>query len=116
MPTIKQGEIYDYDFGLPEDNRQAGLRPALVVQTDYLNAPPGYPLTLIVPITTKSRGTSRSHVMILPDKSNGLTATSFAKCEQVFTVQKEDLSWRLGVISQEGMDAVREALRLVFRL
>ena len=113
---VEQGDIYDYDFGSARDNRQAGLRPALVVQTDYLNSPPAYPLTLVVPITTKSRGTSRSHIMLTPDDRNGLIAVSFAKCEQIFTVQKEDLLKRRGSVSSEAMEEVKRALRLVLRL
>jgi len=112
----EQGDIYDYDFGSPDGNKQAGIRPALIVQTDYLNSPQSYPLTLVVPITSKSRGTSPSHVVLNPDDRNGLAMTSFAKCEQVFTVQKDDLLRRRGCISDHDLAAVKEALRLVFRL
>ena len=37
MSTISHGDIYWYDFGVAIDERQPGLRPVLIIQTDFLN-------------------------------------------------------------------------------
>ncbi len=115
MPAINQGEIYDYDFGPQQDQRQEGRRPCLVVQTDLLNGVLGYPLTIIVPLSTKGRA-SPSHVKIQPAPLNGLDHVSYAKCEQIYTIPCEGLSHRRGAISQQDSFRIKEALRIVLAL
>ena len=115
MSTIERGEVYDYDFGPQQDSRQEGPRPALVVQTDFLNRVEGYGLTLIVPLSTKGRP-SPSHVRLEPTKENGLDAVSFAKCEQIYTVPTIRLAHRRGKLSNRDVFAINEALRTVLAL
>ena len=115
MSTIEQGDIFDYDFGPRSDNRQEGKRPALVIQSDRLNELPNYGLTVIVPLTTKGRP-SPTHVSLEPSQLSGLTALSFAKGEQLFTVPVEELGQRRGNISKHELFRVKEALRIVLEL
>lgn len=113
---IEQGEIYDYDFGIAVDSRQSGYRPAIVVQTDLLNRVEGYPLCVIVPVSTKNRSASPSRVRLEPSPENGLSEMSFAKCEQIFTVPQAGLSKLRGKLSKHELYAVKEALRVVLAL
>jgi mRNA-degrading endonuclease toxin of MazEF toxin-antitoxin module len=112
---VERGEIYDFDFGPQTDSRQEGKRPALVVQTDFLNALEGYSLTVIVPLSTKGRP-SPSHVRPQPSAQNGLAAVSFAKCEQIYTVPKARLASRRGRVSLEDLCRISQALRAVLAL
>lgn len=113
---VKQGDIFEYDFGFPVDNRQAGRRPAIVVQTDLLNDVQGYQLTLVVPVTTKGKPGVPTHILIQPADSNGLTEISFAKCEQIHTVAKPRLGARMGSVSKEQLYLIKVALRNVLNL
>ena len=112
---IKQGEVYDFDFGPRLDNRQEGKRPALVVQTDLLNQVDGYALTIIVPLSTKGRP-SPSHVELQISSENGLDRVSYAKCEQLYTVPKAGLITRRGTLNATDLYRIKEALRLVLAL
>lgn len=113
---IKRGEIYDYDFGaVGTDNRQAGHRPALVVQTDLLNQVEGYGLTLVVPISTKGRA-APSHVRLDPSAESGLSHVSYAKCEQILTVPTRNLGPLRGSIGKATMYQINQALRIVLGL
>lgn len=112
---IERGQIFDYDFGPRTDSRQEGKRPVLVLQTDLLNRVQGYGLTIVVPFTTKGRP-SPSHVRCEPSTENGLTATSYAKCEQIFTVPISDLGSPRGRLSREDLFAVTEAVKVVLAL
>jgi mRNA-degrading endonuclease toxin of MazEF toxin-antitoxin module len=103
---INQGDVFDYDFGPVVDERQAGHRPAVVIQTDLLNAVERYTLTMLVPLTTKGRPSSPSHVAIEPSASNGLSQLSFAKCEQIHTVHKSQLGKRRGQLASSDWTRV----------
>ena len=115
MSTVKLGDVFDYDFGPQRDNRQEGMRPAVVVQTNLLNQVDGYSLTIVVPLSRTGRP-SPSHVRIEPSAANGLTDVSFAKCEQIYTVSRKGLRQRRGELSPGDLYAVKEALRVVLEL
>lgn len=115
MSKIKRGDIFSYDFGPQVDSRQAGLRPALIVQTDMLNDLDGYPLTVVVALSTKGRK-SPTHVSIKPTKTNGLAQLSFAKCEQIYTVPKGNLMEKHGTLEPQDLRQVDEALVIVLQI
>jgi len=113
---VEQGEIYEYDFGVAgPDSRQAGTRPALIIQTDHLNRVTGYGLTIVVPLSRTGRP-SPSHVRLEPTAENGLSDVLFAKCEQIFTVPADGLRGRRGAIAANDMFNIRAALRAVLTL
>ena len=107
---IERGDIYWYDFGPQSDSRQEGRRPVLIVQTNHLHRARNYALTIIVPLSTKGKG-SPSHVRIEPSDLNGLRSESFVKTEQIFTVPVELLSSRIGVLSPADLSRVDQALK-----
>jgi len=110
---IKQGDLYWYDFGAPVDERQAGNRPALIIQTDFLNDIASYGLTIVLPITTKGRS---SHIKIEPSTLNCLPVTSYVKFEQIYTVTKRNLGNPIGRLDAEDLKRVKAMLREVFSL
>jgi mRNA-degrading endonuclease toxin of MazEF toxin-antitoxin module len=109
--SIEQGCIFWHDFGPRQNHLQEGVRPALVVQTDFLNRLDGYANVIIVPLTTKSKS-SPTYVPIQPAKDNSLTAPSWAITNQIFTLDKNDLKNPLGRISKEELYAVKQALKI----
>ena len=113
---ISQGEIYVFDFGYPGDNRQAGIRPAVIVQTDLLNCVESYGLTMVVPISTKGKDAVPSHILVDPEPSNGLSQRSYAKCEQIHIVSKSKLGNRIGQVSKSQLYLIKAALRNVLAL
>lgn len=112
---IERGRIYDYDFGARDDHRQAGRRPALVVQSNLLHEIEGYGLTIILPLTTRGRS-SPTYVRVEPTPDNGLTEVSYIKCEQPMTVASDRLVGPRGYLDKEALYLVGEALKLVLGL
>jgi mRNA-degrading endonuclease toxin of MazEF toxin-antitoxin module len=110
--TVSRGEIYAFDFGPRRSRKIEGRHYVLVVQTDLLNENDLYELTLCVPITSKARP-SPSYVELQPTPESGLTKVSYAKCEQVYTLEKAELGTRLGRASAYEMGLVTKALGLV---
>lgn len=110
-----RGEIWLLGWSPSRGSEQAGMRPALVIQTDAANSNPGYPNTIVLAVSTKGKPVL-FHVPVAPTKLNGLTAPSFVKCEQVLTVAKDRLTHRLGLRDDESFQKIDRALRLVLEL
>lgn len=114
-PNPERGEVWQVDWTPGRGSEQTGRRPAVIVQTDPANHNPRYPNNIVVAVSTKGREVP-SHVRVEPSKTNGLSATSFVKCEQLLTTSKERLHKRLGRLSRDEMREVDKALRLVLAL
>jgi len=111
----KRGEVWLLDWPPSRGSEQAGSRPALIIQTDAANSNPGYPNTIVLAVSTKGKPVP-FHVSLKAVRSNGLTETSFVKCEQVLTVAKERLVKKLGIIGEKEMQQVKQAVRLVLEI
>jgi mRNA interferase MazF len=113
--VVKRGEIYWLDWNPSRGSEQAGRRPALVVQTDIANQKPNYPLTIVVAISTSGRPVP-FHVVVDPTPENGLSATSYLKCEQILTVSKDRLLTKIGEVDVATMAQVEQAVKQVLSL
>ena len=111
----KRGEIWLLDWSLSRGSEQAGFRPALIIQTDAANSNPNYPNTIVLAVSTKGKPIP-FHVAITPNSINGLTETSFVKCEQVLTVSRERLVNKLGTIDEAKLKQINRAVRLVLEV
>ncbi|MBI4202040.1 MAG: type II toxin-antitoxin system PemK/MazF family toxin [Chloroflexi bacterium] len=94
-------------------HEQAGMRRALVVSTDLFNhGPTG--LVMVVPLTTRQRGTPL-HVGIAPPEG-GIRETSYAKCEDVRSISTERLIQRWGMVHTATMTEVEDRLCALLKL
>ncbi len=94
-------------------HEQAGLRPVLVVSSDYFNQ--GFAqVVYAVPFTSKDRHI-RSHVAVWPPEG-GLTLPSFIMCEAMRSISKERLVKQFGNISSETMLKVEETLKILLEI
>ena len=77
---VRRGEIHLADLGESVGHEQALRRPVVVVSAEpWLQSHP--PVITVVPVTRSYRARS-THVEIEPGES-GLSATSYAKCEDI---------------------------------
>ena len=111
MPT-ERGQVYGFDFGPRTDNRIEGPHSVVIVQTDKLNRLERYALTIVVPVTSKKRE-SPTYVELQPGGESGLTLTSYAKCDQIYTLPKSKLGSLKGKVSKTEIYQIGEALSLV---
>jgi len=103
------------DWNPARGSEQAGLRPALIVQTDAANQNPAYPNTIVATMSTAGRQIP-THVEVLPSNENGLRELSYVKCEQLLTVSKGRLRDRIGALSPGLMANVDVAIKRVLFL
>jgi mRNA interferase MazF len=111
---VKRGDVFLVDLNPVVGTEQAGIRPALVVQTDRANV--ASPHTIIIPFTARIREAKLpSHVRV-PAGTGGLTEQSVLLCEQIRVIDKRRLVRRTGHIEEEDLRRVDIALKLILGL
>lgn len=107
---VKRGELYYADLNPVIGSEQGGMRPVLIVQNDIGNR--YSPTVIVVAVTSQIRKAKLpTHIELEPD-SFGLPRASVVLAEQVRTIDKKRLRQRIGVLPDELMLLVDQALRL----
>lgn len=96
---------------MPDESKH---RPCVVLSADWLNR---YALdVMVVPVTSVARGDFPTRVELSAGEG-GLRVDSWAKCDQVTTVNKRRLTGEpFGHLSQAKMQEIAEAVRLALDL
>ncbi|MGH9453429.1 MAG: type II toxin-antitoxin system PemK/MazF family toxin [Terriglobia bacterium] len=89
-------------------------RPALVISTNALNR---YALDVcVVPMTTVERSQFSLRVQVKPGEG-GLTRNSWAKCDQVTTLEKNLLLYPpLARLTDETLKTIEQGIKLALQL
>lgn len=107
----KRGEIYLTALDPTVGREIQKTRPALIVQNDIANRLTG--LTIVAPITSTVRfPLNPVHVLIPADSTTGLSVTSVALLSQVRAIDRIRLIRRLGVVNDETIESIDEAIRI----
>lgn len=112
---MKQGEIWLINLDPTIGAEIRKTRPAIIVNDDSLGK---LPLKVIVPISDwKDRyQVAAWMVKIEPDSINGLTKTSSIDCFQVRSVSEKRFVKKLGQITSDQQDLIKEALAKVLTI
>jgi mRNA interferase MazF len=104
---VKRGDIFLVNFDPARGSKQAGFRPAVVVQNDVGNR--YSPTTIVIVVTTAAQ---KDYPFLVPLKAGegGLKKDSAANAAQVLTVDKNRLVRKLGSLPPEKMRQVNRAL------
>jgi len=110
MPT--SGDVVD--LGAPE-GREAGFRhPAVVVTAQrILDASPS--VIHVVPLTPTIRR-FHTEIVLVPDDSNGLDATSAAQCQHVRSVSPRRILDVRGNVGAAALVQIRETIAVLLDL
>lgn len=111
---MKRGEIYYADLGQVLGSEQGGVRPVLVVQNDTGNQ--FSPTVIVAPITSKlMKHRLPTHVYLQQKHEQyGLDRESVILTEQVRTLDKQRVKWRVGSLDEVAMKRVDRALAISF--
>ena len=108
---MKRGEIHTF---IGKGDFSGKPRPGLIVQSDLFN---DYHLSVTVcPITSELTGGYLFRIMVQPDDANGLEAVSEIEIDKVQSVKTDRIGRFVGILAEDQMDVVDEALRLWFDL
>jgi mRNA interferase MazF len=112
---MKRGEVYDARLEPVEGSEQGGTRPVIIVSRDAINA--YSPVVLAIPCTTYQTAKRVYPTQVLiqsPD--GGLTNDSIAMADQVRVLSKTRLLRLRGMLSDEVMLLLNQALLIALDL
>lgn len=92
---MRKGDIYMADLGEDEGSLQAGIRPVIIVSNDAANE--HSPVITVIPMTTKNKKRLPTHVYV---QNCGLSKPSLALAEQITSINKSQITKRMGSIQQ----------------
>ena len=106
-----RGEIYDVRLDPVEGSEQAGIRPAVILSRDQLNA--ALSTVIVVPCSTYRPGRRIfAAQVLLRAPEGGLRTDSVVLAEQVRVLAKHRLSRRRGAVSPQSMARIEQALAI----
>ena len=110
-----RGEVYDARFDPVEGSEQGGIRPAVIVSRDQLNA--ALSTVVVLPCSTYRPG-RRIHAaqMLLRAPEGGLRYDSVVLGEQVRALAKHRLFRRRGSVSRQAMAGIEAVLAVALDL
>lgn len=117
MRKVKRGEIYLADLGevncYTNSSIQTGYRPVVILQNDVTTKNSN--VVTVAPITSRSKTKKmRSHITI--DGTCGISKESLILLEQLTTINKTQLDRKIGLLTKEKIQEVRESLMFVLDL
>jgi len=108
---VNFGDIVDVDFGTPVGSEAGFKRPGVTVVADsYLRFRPT--TMFVVPLTSAARDFP-SHIEVVPDARNELSATSYALVEQMRAVSTERCSAANGNVGSVVSRQILEVLAMI---
>ncbi|MCS6919507.1 MAG: type II toxin-antitoxin system PemK/MazF family toxin [Fimbriimonadales bacterium] len=106
---MQRGAIYWVELGEPHGRRQAGRRPAIIIQAQPFSE--ALPTVLMVPLTTQLEALRfPATLLIEPDEQNGLRHPSVALVFQIAPVDKRFVLDQLGVVENSQLAVIENML------
>ena len=105
---VKRGEIYYADLSPVVGSEQGGVRPVLIVQNDVGNR--HSPTVIAAAITSRREKAKLPTHIDVQAATCGLTKDSVVLLEQIRTIDKSRIRWRVGMVDAETMRKVEMAL------
>jgi len=117
MTTLKRGMVLDVNLDPTLGSETGKIRPCIIVTNDVYNQ--RVPVIQVVPVTAWSAKKAKiaTNVEINPIKGNGLSKKSVADCLQTRPIDHRLRLVRIrGKLTHSQMDAIDQALKIVFEL
>ncbi len=113
--VISRTELYWAELGAPSGSRPAKRRPVLVIQSDPYNAS-HLATVLTAVITSNTALAAMPGNVFLPAIATGLPHDSVVTVTALVTLNKTDLTDRIGEVSPSLMHEVDRGLRRILDL
>jgi mRNA-degrading endonuclease toxin of MazEF toxin-antitoxin module len=112
---MRRGEVVEVDWFFT-DMSGSKMRPAVVVQADFLNGL--IDDTVLVQITGTRHGIPGSEVLLDPaaETASGLNKVGVASCANIMTVEQARVLRTIGVLSDAAMRQIEACLKTVLEV
>ena len=97
--SVVRGEIYLYNFGFNIGTVQNGVKPVVVIQSDFVNIRSSTTVVAVISETMMKKKYLPVHILITEDC--GLDKTSMIMLEQLRTVEQSELKDYVGCLSKK---------------
>ena len=109
---IRRGDVTWVDFGTPRSSQPAKVRPAVVMQADWLLAT-AINTVLVVPLTSNAALGSFPGNVVVPTEASGLEKESVALVSQLGPVSREFLDpYPIGHLPVYLLTKIADGIRL----
>ena len=112
MVTVSQGEVWWADLGGPRGSKPGFRRPVLVIQGDALNRS-RIATAVCVALTSNVKWASAPGNVLLSESATGLPKESVANVSQIVTLDKSELTVRVGKLPKAKLDLVLSGVDVV---
>jgi mRNA interferase MazF len=109
---INQGDIFWFDAGEPRGSSPAYSRPVVVVQNNVFNRS-SLGTVLACALTTNLRRAKAPGNVLLSENEAELPKQSVIVISQVLTVDKSELTDKIGTLSKERINQILEGINLI---
>ncbi|MEQ8625932.1 MAG: type II toxin-antitoxin system PemK/MazF family toxin [Vicingaceae bacterium] len=111
--SVKKGEVWNVNLNPVMGSEQSGYRPALIVSGDLLNT--YSPVVFICPITSQLKN-YKGNLIIVPNKSNGLSQKSEVLNLHLRSISKDRLIKKLGIVDKKDLAFVRTGIAEIIEM
>ena len=110
--VIAQGDVWWADLAEPIGSEAGYRRPVVVVQSDAFNHS-RIGTVVCVPLTSNLKWASAPGNVAVPAKASGLTKNSVANVSLIVSIDKAQLTKRVGKLSKRNLDAILAGIDVV---
>lgn len=111
---LYRGDIIIVNLSPVVGSEQGGERPGLVIQNDVGNK--FSPTTIVAAVTAKIKKSKLPTHLEIKQGTFGLARDSYVLLEQVRTIDKKRISYKLGHADEDFMKKVDDAIKISFGL
>jgi mRNA interferase MazF len=110
--VINQGDIFWVDLDEPSGSEPGYRHPHVVIQNNLFNRSRINTVVVCALTSNLNRAKAPGNVLLNKGEAN-LPKKSVVNISQIFTVNKSDLSEKIGVLSRERFTQVLEGIKLL---
>jgi mRNA interferase MazF len=110
--VINQGDIFWIDFSPPDGSEPGYRHPHLVIQNNLFNRSRINTLVVCTLTSNMKRAGAPGNIVLSKAEAN-LPKKSVVNITQIFTVNKSDLSEKIGTLSKKRILQVLQGIRLL---
>jgi len=110
--VIRQGDVYWVDLGRPHGSAPGFLRPLVVVQNDAFNRSGINTVVACIVTSNLGRATAPGNVLLRRGEG-GLPRRSVVNVSQLVTIDKSELTEKIGSLSKSRIREILDGITLV---
>ena len=110
--SIRQGDIYWIDIGVPHGSRPGCRHPHVVIQNNVFNDS-RINTVVVCALTSNLKRADAAGNVLLKKGEAGLKKDSVVNVSQILTVDKEELEEKIGSLSPNRTSQVIEGIKLL---